>query len=188
MTSSGLRVASLTHGVDIVDRRSFDVAKGEALGRRGRVGLRQDDDGDGAPRLRQAGDAHRRGRVQLGDEHLLASRGARPAARRAGDASRSCPRTRRRRSARGCASAGRSRRCSPSHGFSDVDDRVREAFAAAPAPDRRRVPAALPAPALGRPAAARRDRDRVRVQARPDRHGRADDGPRRDHAGSRCSR
>ena len=50
----------------------------------------------------------------------------------------------------------------------------------------RRVPRALPAPAVGRPAAARRDRDGVRVPAERDRLRRADHRPRRHHPGSRA--
>ena len=51
---------------------------------------------------------------------------------------------------------------------------------------RRRVPPPLPAPALGRPAAARRDRDGVRLPAARDRLRRADDRARRDDAGARA--
>ena len=47
-----------------------------------------------------------------------------------------------------------------------------------------RVAAALSAPALGRPAAARLHRDGARLRARPRRARRADDRPRRHHAGA----
>ena len=52
-------------------------------------------------------------------------------------------------------------------------------------PDDAGVPAPLPAPALGRPAAARRPRHGVRLPAAGDRARRADDRPRRDHPGPR---
>ena len=53
---------------------------------------------------------------------------------------------------------------------------------------RRRVPAPLPAPALRRPAAARRARDGVRLPAARDRARRADDRARRDDPGARAAR
>ena len=92
-----------------------------------------------------------------------------------------------------CASASSSSRCSRRTRFGD-DDASRapsaspRSLAEVAAALDRRVPAALPAPALGRPAAARRARDGVRVPAARDRARRADDRPRRDDAGARARR
>src|SRR3954468_22199903 len=71
---SDLRVASLTHGVDIVADVSFDVAKGEALGVVGESGCGKTTMamallGYAKPGTRIVG-----GRVRLGDENLLDAR------------------------------------------------------------------------------------------------------------------
>ena len=63
---------------------------------------------------------------------------------------------------------------------------MREALGEVAAAVRRRVPAPLRAPALRRPAAARRDRDGVRLPPAGDRLRRADDRARRDDAGARA--
>ena len=65
--------------------------------------------------------------------------------------------------------------------------RITETLRRGAAPERRGLPAPLPAPALGRPAAARRHRDGVRLPAAGDRARRADDRARRDDAGARAA-
>ena len=90
VTVSGLRVASLTHGVDIVTDVSFAVAKGEALGDGGRVGVGKTTMAMALLGYAEPGTRIADGRVQLGDENLLASR-SRGLRRRADDASRYVP-------------------------------------------------------------------------------------------------
>ena len=76
------------------------------------------------------------------------------------------------------------------HGFGGSDEerreRVAEVMREVALPRRPRVPAPLPAPAVGRPAAARRPGDGVRLPARGDRARRADHRARRHDAGARA--
>ena len=65
-------------------------------------------------------------------------------------------------------------------------DRVAEMMREVALPDDAELPAALPARALRRPAAARRPGDGVRLPAPADRPRRADHRPRRHHAGARA--
>ena len=66
--------------------------------------------------------------------------------------------------------------------------RIAEMMREVALPDDAGLPAPLPARALGRPAAAHRPRDGVRVPPAPDRARRADHRPRRDDAGARARR
>ena len=74
MSVSGLRVASLTHGVDIVADVSFEVAKGEALGVVGESGCGKTTMAMALLGYARPGTRIAEGRVQLGDENLLAAR------------------------------------------------------------------------------------------------------------------
>ena len=111
-----------------------------------------------------------------------------PGARRTSSAT--SRRTRARRSTRRCASARSSSRSSntttsaaPTTPGANASARcMREVLL----PGDAAVPAPLPAPALRRPAAASRIGDGLRLPAGGDRARRADDRPRRDHAGPRA--
>ena len=77
------------------------------------------------------------------------------------------------------------------HGFgsgcaSERDARIAEMMREVALPDDDELPAPLPARALGRPAAAHRPGDGVRLPPARDRARRADDRPRRDDAGARA--
>ena len=71
-------------------------------------------------------------------------------------------------------------------GERDRDARMRQALEEVALPTDDAFLAPLPAPALGWPAAARRDRDGIRVPAEGDRLRRADDRARRHHPGARA--
>ena len=180
-------------------RRAPDRAPLRAAGRRGdlvlgragrdarprrRVGEREDDDGARAARLRTLGAAHRGGR----DRDRRPDGAARRRARGAGAAG----------PARLARAAGAGREPQPVA----ADRRRDRRRPARPPPGRAprgghrpgvrpgqpagdaRVPASLPAPALGGPAAAGDDRDGARLPAAAARARRADDRARRGDAGS----
>ena len=159
MSVSDLRVASLTHGVDIVADVSFEVAKGEALGVVGESGCGKTTMamallGYAKPGTRIAG-----GRCERATDLLdVQARGLQQArGRRVSFVPQNPPKA----LSPGMRIGRQVAEMLAVHGFSEVDEHVRAAFAAAPAPQRSGVPAALPASALRRPAAARRDRDRA---------------------------
>ena len=176
---------------DVVDEISLAIAPGRGARARRRVGLRQDDRRDGAARARAARRrASAAGRCVIDGRDLA---GARRRATCAGCAAARSPtsrRTRARRSTRRCGCARSCAEMLEAHAGEWSDERARRAHARGArggrAAVRRRVPRPLPAPALGRPAAARRDRDGVRLPAARDRLRRADHRPRRHDAGARA--
>ena len=127
------------------------------------------------------------GTVAIAGERAAARRRARRAARCAAARSRTSPRIRRRRSTRRCGSAAPCRRCSTCTAAS-AQRACRGLLAAVGLPSDERLPAALSARGVGRPAAASGDRDRARVRAARRRARRADDRSRRHHAGARARR
>ena len=163
---------------------SFAPRRGSRTGRR--IRLRQVDDCAAAPWLSPAGDADGRGADPLRGPRPLAL--VRPELHRLrGHASPSCRRTRRPRSTPASGSGAdrrdpagaRQRRSAPS-----ALERTRELFDLVGLPAAGRFPATLSAPALRRPAAARLHRDGARLRSRLRRARRADDRPRRHHAGA----
>ena len=169
----------------IVEDVSLSVgARADSRSRR-RVRKRQDDDRARPARLCATRHADRRGN----------DRGRRPPAERAreeqarplrGRTVSYVPQDPATRSTRPCASAPRSRTCSP-RTRPPASGSAAAALEERPPAHRRRVPAPLPASALGRTAAARLDRDRARLRAAARGAGRAHDRPRRRHPGAGCS-
>jgi peptide/nickel transport system ATP-binding protein len=133
VTVSGLRVASLTHGVDIVTDVSFAVAKGEALGVVGESGCGKTTMAMALLGYARPGTHIAEGRVQLGDENLLAarSRGLQQArGRRVSFVPQNPPKA----LSPGMRVGRQVAEMLAVHGFSDVDAHVREAFTAAQLP------------------------------------------------------
>src|SRR3954451_17793288 len=133
VTVSGLRVASLTHGVDIVTDVSFAVAKGEALGVVGESGCGKTTMAMALLGYAKPGTHIAEGRVQLGDEDLLASR-ARGLQEARGRRVSFVPQNPPKALSPGMRIGRQVAEMLAVHGFSNVDDRVREAFAAAQLP------------------------------------------------------
>ena len=131
------------------------------------------------------------GSVLLGDDDILTMDEARAAApaRLAGLLRPAGPGLRRStpRCGSGCSCARCSRPTARDH-EATTDERIAELMREVALPDDPRLPAPLPARALGRPAAAGRARDGVRQPAAPDRARRADHRPRRHDAGHRARR
>ncbi|MDX6599649.1 MAG: peptide/nickel transport system ATP-binding protein ddpF [Gaiellales bacterium] len=130
---SDLRVASLTHGVDIVADVSFEVAKGEALGVVGESGCGKTTMamallGYAKPGTRIAG-----GRVQLGDEDLLDARTRRLQQARGRSVS-FVPQNPPKALSPGMRVGRQVAEMLAVHEFSEVDDHVRAAFASAQLP------------------------------------------------------
>ena len=153
---------------------------------RRRVGQRQDDDRAGAARLRAARASHRRRRRRGRRQPPRAARRAGARASRPADVLRAAgpgelaqPGAAIGQAIRDMLDARAARRRAASRAA---------ALAVVHLPADRGVRAALPAPALGRPAAARDDRDRARLRAAAGRPRRADDRPRRRHTGPRPRR
>ena len=162
-------------------RRQLRARQGRVPRRRRRVGLRQVDarlrDRAAAGRAARRRDHERPGALQgPGHGHALRqAAAAHPLARLLGRDAERDERAQpgaddRRPDARRVRGA-----------LDDVEAADRGPLEGGPAPglDRPGAPAELPAPALGRDAPARDDRDGAPVHAGADRHGRADLGPRR---------
>ena len=174
------------------DRRRasrFEIAPGEIVGPRRRVGLGQDHGRGRAARPRtSAARASPRGSIRIGGtdvlrcgrEELRRARGRLVVLRAAGSRPRRS--TRRSGSARSSTevmTAARRAEATPSSA-------ILEALAEVRLPSDRRAAAPLPAPALGRSAAARLPGDGIPPPARADRARRADDRARRHDAGARA--
>ena len=130
------------------------------------------------------------GRCCVGDATCCTLSSAASAAGCAAASSRTCPRIRPPRSTRRCGSARSCCEVLEAHSFGSgqserarADRRDDARGGAARRPD---VPAPVPARALGRPAAAHRPGDGVRVPSAGDRARRADHRPRRDDPGARA--
>ena len=170
-----------------LDGVDLDVAPGGGAGRGGRDRLRQDRDGPGGDAPAAPDRAARR-------PGALRFEGQRPAgARRAGDATPArgrhgdrSSRTRPPPSTRCSPSGAQMRDVLAAHDRERGDAataRIREVLAAVGMPDVERVMRALPAPAVGRHAPARDDRDGAAVPAAAAHRRRAHDRAGRDHRG-----
>ena len=191
LTVEGLRIVLDPSGVDIDDEVSLQIHRRRGARPRRRVGLRQDDGGDEPARRTSAAAP----RSPAGTWRSTA---------------RTCWRqdaaALRRRLRGGLISyvpQDSSAALNPAlrigtqlmeilevHGFgtsqADREARLRQMIEEVLLPRDKRVPAPLPAPALRRPAAARRHRHGVRLPAQGHRPRRADHRARRDHAGARA--
>ena len=185
----GLKVVVQGTGNDIVDDISFTIAPGEVLGLVGESGS-----GKTTAALALLGHTRRGaeiagGSVRIGDSDVL-QLGQNDRRRLRGRVISYVPQdpaaalnpgaADRHPADGGARGARRRRRRRGAQGAGGRDD------ARGGAARRRRLPAPLPARALGRPAAAGRPGHGVCLPAAGDRAGRADDRPRRDHPGARA--
>ena len=171
---SDLRVASLTHGVDIVADVSFEVAKGEALGVVGESGCGKTTMAMALLGYAKPGTRIARGACSWASRTCSTRRRA-VSSRRADGASRSCRRTRPKALSPGMRVGRQVAEMLAVHGCGEVDDHVVARRSRRRSYHRSRGSGAATRISSRRPAAARRDRDGARVRARPDRDGRADD-------------
>jgi peptide/nickel transport system ATP-binding protein len=130
---SGLRVESLTHGVDIVADISFTVAKGEALGVVGESGCGKTTMAMALLGYAKPGTRVAEGRVQLGDDDLLAT-GQRGLQQARGRRVSFVPQNPPKALSPGMRVGRQVAEMLAVHGFTDVGDRVRAAFEAAQLP------------------------------------------------------
>ena len=192
LTINDLRIEVAGSGVDIVDEVNLTIAPGEVLGSRRRVRLRQDHRRPGrarsCPTRREAGvrrrdDRRRRRCWRSAKVALRHARGTLVSYVPQDPSTALNPALRINKQLMEVLEF---------HDFGGSDAarkaRVHRSDERGAAAQHARVPAPLPAPAVGRPAAARRPGDGVRLPAVGDRARRADDRPRRQHAGARARR
>ena len=185
-----LRIDLIGRGIDVVDEISLEIRAGRSAraGRRVRLRARRRSAWRCSATCRRGGQLWH-GAVIIGGRDLAQPRRRRGCGGCAAARSPTSRRTPAPRSTRRCGCACSCARCStrtPAPRRRGARRPHARGARGGRAAVRRHVPGPLPAPALRRPAAARRDRDGVRLPAERDRLRRADDGPRRDHAGARA--